>query len=68
MHKITQKIERMVLMMAMLWAQEIINGRKTYEQVPRLLKKEVRRILIDSGLDDPEGETEEETKKEAEKE
>ena len=55
-------------MMAMLWAQEIINGRKTYEQVPRLLKKEVRRILIDSGLDDPEGETEEETKKEAETE
>lgn len=55
-------------MMAMLWAQEIINGRKTYEQVPRLLKKEVRRILIDSGLDDPEGEPEEEPKKEAEEE
>ena len=54
-------------MMAMLWAQEIINGRKTYEQVPRLLK-EVRRILIDSGLDDPEGEPEEEPKKEAEEE
>ena len=41
-------------MMAMLWAQEIMNGRKTYEQVPRLLKAEVRRILIESGLDDPE--------------
>ena len=51
--------------MAMLWAQEIINGRKTYEQVPRLLKKEVRRILIDS---DPEGEPEEKPKKEAEEE
>ena len=55
-------------MIAMLWAQEIINGRKTYEQVPRLLKKEVRRILIDSGLDDPEGEPEEKPKKEAEEE
>lgn len=55
-------------MMAMLWAQEIINGRKTYEQVPRLLKKEVRRILIDSGLEDPEGEPEEEPKKEAKEE
>ena len=55
-------------MMAMLWAQEIINGRKTYEQVPSLLKKEVRIILIDSGLDDPEGEPEEEPKKEAEEE
>ncbi len=55
-------------MMAMLWAQEIINGRKTYEQVPRLLKKEVRRILIDSGLDDPEGEPEDKPKKEAEEE
>lgn len=52
-------------MMAMLWVQEIVNGRKTYEQVPRLLKKEVRRIMIDSGLEDPEGESEEETKEEA---
>ena len=55
-------------MMAMLWAQEIMKGRKTYEQVPRLLKAEVRRILIESGLDDPEGEPEEEPKKEAEEE
>lgn len=53
-------------MMAMLWAQEIINGRKTYEQVPRLLKKEVRRILIDSGLDDPEAEESESTSTETE--
>ncbi len=54
-------------MMAMLWAQEIMNGRKTYEQVPRLLKAEVRRILIESGLDDPEQPEEEiETEDEAE--
>lgn len=53
--------------MAMLWAQEIMNGRKTYEQVPRLLKAEVRRILIESGLDDPEQPEEEiETEDEAE--
>lgn len=52
--------------MAMLWVQEIVNGRKTYEQVPRLLKKEVRRLLIESGLEDPEGKSEEETKEEAE--
>lgn len=53
-------------MMAMLWAQEIINGRKTYDQVPRLLKKEVRRILIDSGLDDPEAGESESTSTETE--
>lgn len=53
-------------MMAMLWAQEIINGRKTYDQVLRLLKKEVRRILIDSGLDDPEAEESESTSTETE--
>ena len=54
-------------MMAMLWAQEIMNGRKTYEQVPRLLKAEVRRILIESGHDDPEQPEEEiETEDEAE--
>ena len=55
-------------MMAMLWAQEINNVIKNYELVPFLLKMEVRRILIDSGLDDPEGEPEEEPKKEAKEE
>ena len=28
-------------MMAMLWAQQIMLGKKTYEQVPRLLKDKV---------------------------
>ena len=37
-------------MMAMLWAQQIILGKKTYEQVPRLLKEKVREILEDSGM------------------
>ena len=36
--------------MAMLYAQAIINGKKTFADVPRLLKAQVREILIDSGL------------------
>ena len=36
-------------MMAMLWAQQIILGKKTYGQVPRLLKDKVKEILEDSG-------------------
>lgn len=39
-------------MMAMLWAQQIMLGKKTYEQVPRLLKVKVKEILVDSGMDD----------------
>ena len=38
-------------MMAMLWAQQIILGKKTFAQVPRLLKDQVREILIDSGCE-----------------
>ena len=38
-------------MMAMLWAQQIILGKKTYSQVPRLLKDKVKEILIDSGVE-----------------
>ena len=37
-------------MMAMLWAQQIMLGKKTYDQVPRLLKDKVKEILEDSGL------------------
>ena len=39
-------------MMAMLWAQQIMLGKKTYNQVPRLLKEKVKEILIDSGCED----------------
>lgn len=39
-------------MMAMLWAQQIMLGKKTYSQVPRLLKDGVKEILIDSGCED----------------
>ena len=39
-------------MMAMLWAQQIMIGKKTYAQVPRLLKDKVKEVLIDSGCED----------------
>ena len=39
-------------MMAMLWAQQIMLGKKTFEQVPRLLKEQVKEILIDSGCEE----------------
>ena len=39
-------------MMAMLWAEEIMLGKKTYSQVPRLLKDKVKEVLIDSGAED----------------
>lgn len=39
-------------MMPMLWAQQIMLGKKTFAQVPRLLKEKVREILIDSGCEE----------------
>jgi hypothetical protein len=39
-------------MMAMLWAQQIMLGKKTYSQVPRLLKDKVKEILVDSGMEE----------------
>ena len=39
-------------MMAMLWAQQIMLGKKTYAQVPRLLKAQVKELLIDSGFEE----------------
>lgn len=39
-------------MMAMLWAQQIMLGKRTYGQVPRLLKEQVKEILIDSGYEE----------------
>ena len=38
-------------MMAMLWAQQIMLGKKTFKQVPALLKDQVREILIDSDME-----------------
>lgn len=39
-------------MLAMLWAIQIINGKKTFAQVPVKLKEQVREILIDSGCEE----------------
>ena len=39
-------------MMAMIWAQQIMLGKKTYAQVPRLLKDKVKEVLIDSGCEE----------------
>lgn len=41
-----------VEMMAMLWVQKIILGKKTFADVPRLLKEQVRELLIESGLEE----------------
>lgn len=39
-------------MMAMLWAQQIMLGKKSFKQVPKLLKEKVRELLVDSGCED----------------
>lgn len=39
-------------MMAMLYAQRIMNGKMTYADVPRLLKEKVAEILRESGMDE----------------
>ena len=39
-------------MMAILWAQQIMLGKKTFQQVPKLLKEKVKEILIDSGMEE----------------
>lgn len=39
-------------MLAMLWANQIILGKKTFAQVPAKLKEQVREILIDCGCED----------------
>lgn len=39
-------------MLAMLWANQIILGKKTFAQVPAKLKDKVREILIDAGCED----------------
>lgn len=39
-------------MMAMLWANQILLGKRTYSEVPRLLKEQVAQILIDAGYED----------------
>ena len=56
--RITQKLERIALMMAKLWAQEIMfaetaeEAKALYERCPRLLKEKVKAILIKSGFEE----------------
>ena len=39
-------------MIAMLGANQIILGKKTYADVPRLLKAKVKELLIDAGYEE----------------
>jgi len=39
-------------MIAYIWAQQIMLGKKTYAQVPRLLKEQTKEVLIDSGYEE----------------
>lgn len=39
-------------MMAMLWTQKIVLGKKKYSDVPAKLKEQVKEILIESGLEE----------------
>lgn len=39
-------------MMAMLWCQQIMLGKKTFSQVPKMLQAKVRELLVDSGCED----------------
>lgn len=40
------------LMMAMLWLNQILLGKKVYADVPRLLKPKVKELLIDAGYEE----------------
>lgn len=37
-------------MIAKLWAEQVINNKKTFEQVPAKLKEQVKEILIARGM------------------
>lgn len=58
MLKIFYKLERLVLMMAMLWAQEIMlaetveEAKALYKRCPRLLKDKVKDILVKAGFEE----------------
>lgn len=39
-------------MMAMLWCQQIMLGKKVFAQVPQKLKEQVKELLIDSGCEE----------------
>ena len=39
-------------MMALLWTNQILLGKKKYSDVPRLLKPQVKELLIDAGYEE----------------
>lgn len=47
---IKRTLERMVLMMAMFFAQRVILGKNTFGEVPKALKPGCAEILLESGL------------------
>ena len=47
---IFRRLERLILVMAMFFAQRVILGKTEFDAVPKALKKQVAEILIDSGL------------------
>lgn len=47
---IFRRLERLVIMMAMFFAQRVILGKTEFDAVPKALKKQVAEMLIDSGL------------------
>lgn len=38
-------------MLAMIFAEYIMRGEQTFERVPNLLKPQVKKILVDQGLE-----------------
>lgn len=40
------------IMMAMLWTNQILLGKRKYSDVPRLLKEKVKELLIDAGYEE----------------
>lgn len=49
LNSFTTKIMEVEFMMAMLWAQQIMLGKKTFAQVPAKLREQVKELLEDSG-------------------
>lgn len=47
---IFRRLERLVIMMAMFFAQRVILGKTKFDEVPKALKAKVAEILLDSGL------------------
>ena len=51
LHKfLSRKAERMLLMMAMFFAQRVILGKTAFAEVPAALQQGCAEVLIDSGL------------------